>query len=340
VRSAWLRRSARAIVTRSFEAGPERNRAVGMWGAMGALGASSGAARRALDPGLRLAGHLRRQRAAGRRRDRARAARDPLRTRYQRRACARATSAARHFDLSGAVLVTAGLVSLTYGIVRTDTLGWDAPGALAPLACGLALLAAFLVVEARVARVPLVSLPVLRSGQLPVANVIVILVARVGVRSVISAGMLCATAGPALLVGVGPHGWYLPTVLPGAMLSAIGMGFSLVPATIVAMHSLPASQSGLGSGLLNTSRLVGGALGLAVLSTLADAQTRSRAALGVAHALTDGFDLAFAVGAALTLLGALVAVLLLRHPAREPVVAPVQLRPTYGDDEREGVLAA
>jgi hypothetical protein len=84
------------------------------------------------------------------------------------------------------------------------------------------------------------------------------------------------------------------------------------------MHSLPASQSGLGSGLLNTSRLVGGALGLAVLSTLADAQTRSRAALGVAHALTDGFGLAFAVGAALTLLGALLAMLLLRQPAREP----------------------
>ena len=66
------------------------------------------------------------------------------------------------------------------------------------------------------------------------------------------------------------------SVFPGALLSAIGMGFSLVPATIVAMQSLPPEQSGIGSGLLNTSRLMGGALGLAVLSTIADAQTRAR----------------------------------------------------------------
>jgi hypothetical protein len=77
-----------------------------------------------------------------------------------------------------------------------------------------------------------------------------------------------------------------------------------------------------------------------VLSTLADAQTRSRATLGVAHALTDGFDLAFAVGAALTLLGALLAMLLLRQPAREPVLAPLPLRATDREDAHDDALAA
>ena len=140
-------------------------------------------------------------------------------------------------------------------------------------------------------------------------------VGRIGARATITAGMAVATVGIALLVGIAPDGSYLGSVFPGALLSAIGMGFSLVPATIVAMQCLPASQSGIGSGLLNTSRLMGGALGLAVLSTIADAQTRANAGSGAAHALTSGFDLAFAVGAGLSLVGALVAGLRLRSSA-------------------------
>ena len=140
-------------------------------------------------------------------------------------------------------------------------------------------------------------------------------VARFSARAVITAGMLLATLGIALLSGVAPGGSYIANVLPGALLSATGMGLSLVPATIVAMQGLAGSQSGIGSGLLNTSRLMGGALGLAVLSTIADAQTRASAARGSAAALTSGFDLAFVVGAGLSLLGAVLAVLLLRSRA-------------------------
>ena len=365
-----------SILTSSFEAGAKRNRAVGMWGAMGALGASSGAllgglltqglgwpAIFAVNVPLGLALIVFSLRVI-----------PPSQT----------NAPARHFDVTGAVLVTASLVSLTFGIVRSDTLGWGSSGVLLPLVGGLVLLAAFVVVEARIAKVPLVALSLLRTGHLRVANVIVILlygaffpfwffltlylqqvlhydpiqaglsflpmtlcifaassiaprlVGRLGARRVITAGMLCATAGMALLIGVSPHGSYVSTVLPGGLLAAIGTGFSLVPATIVAMQSLPAAHSGMGSGLLNTSRLMGGALGLAVLSTIADAQTRSDAAAGAARALTSGFDRAFAVAAVFTLAGALLAAVLLRRAKPAPQFLPVR----SGEDADTDALAA
>jgi hypothetical protein len=100
----------------------------------------------------------------------------------------------------------------------------------------------------------------------------------------------------------------------------MGMGLALVSGTILAVRGVPQAQSGLASGLLNTSRLVGGALGLAVLSTIAAGRTRAETAHTVRPllALTDGFGLAFAVGAGFCLLGAAAAVVLLR-PARPPV---------------------
>jgi EmrB/QacA subfamily drug resistance transporter len=363
-----------SIVTSAFEPGPARNRAVGMWGAMGALGASSGV----------LLGGVLTQALGWPAIFAVNVPLGALVIAWGVRAIPALPSKdsrARHFDIAGAILVTASLVCLTFGIVRSDTSGWGSVGVLGPLAGGLALLVAFVAVEAR-ARDPLVPLGILRAGQLRIANAVVILlyaaffpvwffltlylqqvlgysaieaglaflpmtmsifaasslaprvVNQLGPRAVITAGMLCATAGMALLVGVDPRGSYLSTVLPGALLAAIGMGFSLVPSTIVAMQGLPPSQSGLGSGLLNTSRLMGGALGLAVLATIAAAQTRSDAAIGSAHALTNGFDLAFGVGAAFTLAGALVAFLLAHRPTRG-ALAPVSARSSLEAEERD-----
>jgi hypothetical protein len=107
-------------------------------------------------------------------------------------------------------------------------------------------------------------------------------------------------------------------VVAGALLTSLGMGFSLVPATIVAMQGVPGARSGLASGVLNTSRLMGGALGLAVLSTIAAAATRGDSGLGAARALTGGFDLAFAVAGAFGLTAAAIAVIGLRSPAAAP----------------------
>ncbi len=115
------------------------------------------------------------------------------------------------------------------------------------------------------------------------------------------------------------------------------MGLTLVPATIVAMQGVPGTQSGLASGLLNTSRLMGGALGLAVLSTIATAQTN-----GVLHAtsrsaaLAHGFDVAIRIGATFCLAGAAIAAVMLRQPLR-PAVA---VEPQPAEPEQADLLAA
>jgi len=362
-----------AILTSSLKEGSERNRGLGLWGAMGALGASSGA----LIGGL-LTQSLGWQAIF--------AVNVPLGLGIIVLGLrvippSLAHDGPRHFDLSGAVLVTTGLVALTFGIVRTDTLGYGSPGVLAPLVTGVALLVAFLAVEART-RSPLVPLSIFRAGQLRIANLVVVLlyaaffpvwffltiylqrvlgydaltagvaflpmtlsifaassfapraVGRFGARPVIASGMSVAAVGMLLLTALDPGSGYFGVVLAGAVLTSVGMGFSLVPSTIVAMQGVVGSQSGLASGLLNTSRLMGGALGLAVLSTIADARTSGALGVSAERALTNGFDLAFGVGALLCLAGAIVAALLLRPQASPTVVAaPAE------EDEPE-VLAA
>jgi Na+/melibiose symporter-like transporter len=145
---------------------------------------------------------------------------------------------------------------------------------------------------------------------------------RFGAQWVLVAGMLLATAGEALLTGIDPGGSYWSDVFPGGVLGAAGLGLALVPATIVGVQGVPRALSGLASGVLNTSRFVGAALGLAVLTTLATSHTHSEIASGTAAttALTDGFDLQFGVGAVFCLVGAIGAIVLLR-PRRTPETA-------------------
>ena len=125
------------------------------------------AARRHAHAGLRLAGDLRRQRAARRDRDRDGPAPDPG---DRARRCG-----TRNFDVAGAVLITASLVSLTFGIVRTDTLGWGSAGVLVPLAAGVALLGRCSARRGPLARAPLIPLSILRFVQLRIANLVVTL---------------------------------------------------------------------------------------------------------------------------------------------------------------------
>jgi hypothetical protein len=109
------------------------------------------------------------------------------------------------------------------------------------------------------------------------------------------------------------------------MFGATGLGLALVPATIVGVQGVPRALSGLASGVLNTSRFVGAALGLAVLTTLATSHTHSEIASGTAAAtaLTDGYALQFGIGAIFCAVGAVGAIVLLRpRAATAPETAP------------------
>jgi len=354
-----------AIIATSFEEGRERSRALGVWGAMGGLGGSLGVLLGGVltqafswpaiflvnvPIGIAVIAFSRGLVPEG-----------------------RMSSAVRHFDATGALLVTGALTVLVYGIVRTDTLGWGSTGVLEPLAVGAALLAAFVFVEGKVARAPLMPLRVFRMARLRAANLIMFLlyaavfaiwfflslylqqvlhydplqtglrflpmtlaimatstlaprlVSRFGERTVLTVGMLSAAVGLYLLTGVRAGGSYTADVLPGGLLAGMGLGLSLVPATIAAVAGVSAKESGLASGMLNTSRLMGGALGLALLSTIAASRTRADLLTGATgpSALSGGFRVAFAVAAGLSVLGALAAAVLLRvrPPAPEEVTS-------------------
>jgi EmrB/QacA subfamily drug resistance transporter len=143
------------------------------------------------------------------------------------------------------------------------------------------------------------------------------LVGRFGVRAVLSAGLVMLAAGLLLLARIGTSGsaaWYI--VLPG-VLAAAGIGLSVVTSTILATQGSRPPQAGLASGLVNTSRQVGGALGLALLVSLATQYTSHAVGAGVTvpQALTDGFRLAYLVGAGLVALGALATAALVRANA-------------------------
>jgi EmrB/QacA subfamily drug resistance transporter len=141
-------------------------------------------------------------------------------------------------------------------------------------------------------------------------------VARFGASRVIGAGMVFLAGGLLLLSRMAAGGSYVEDVLPGGVLQSLGIGFCLVPSTIVAMQDVPRKETGVASGVLNTSRLVGSALGLATLSTLAAIHTHDVAhATSAAQALTAGFDFSFRIGAALTVVG-LVAAVSLRASGR------------------------
>jgi EmrB/QacA subfamily drug resistance transporter len=356
-----------SIIATSFDEGRDRNRALGVWGAMAGLGGSSGVLLGgALTQGVGWPAIFLINVPIG------------LTVVLLGRTIipeGRSEGIGRHFDAAGAILVTAGLTALVYGIVRTDTLSWGSTGVLVPIAVATVLLALFALVEGRLSPDPLIPLKIFRMPRLRSANLVIILlysgffamwfflslylqqvhhegaletgvsflpmtlaivlassiaprlVARFGVRNMMSAGMLFVAAGLALFSGLDPASSYWTLFLPAGLLAAIGLGFSLVPATIAAVQGVPPAQSGLASALVNTSRLFGGALGLAVLSTLATSRTNSKLADGVAtlQAATDGYQVAFAVGAALCLLGGIAAVTLMGRRA-EPSVALAEER--------------
>jgi EmrB/QacA subfamily drug resistance transporter len=164
---------------------------------------------------------------------------------------------------------------------------------------------------------------------LPLAGLIIVsaggasqLVARFGFKPVLITGLLLTAAGLFWFSRVSaPGGTYVGDVLFPSMLAAVGLGLSFVPVTIGSVTGTKPSEAGLASGLINTSQQVGGALGLAVLSTIATSRTDDVFASGVrnpAVALTEGFQDAFLAGGVIALVGAvLAAVLISTRDSRE-----------------------
>ena len=146
------------------------------------------------------------------------------------------------------------------------------------------------------------------------------LIQRIGVRAVTYIGLTMGTIGLLYFARLPDHGTYVHDVLPTIVIVSIGMGLTFVPCTLLATTNVAASDAGLASGLLNTSQQIGGALGLAILASLATSKTNkilADAARPVTravheHATVSGYHVAFAVGALMLVAGGIVLLVTVR----------------------------
>jgi MFS family permease len=145
------------------------------------------------------------------------------------------------------------------------------------------------------------------------------LVTRLGVKPVLVLGMTLLTAGLVYFTQVSVGGSYVGDLLPGFLLIGVGIGFAFVPISIAALAGVEAAEAGLASGLINTSQQIGGALGIAALSTIATSRTEDAVASGTAlpAALVDGFSAAFVAGVIIAGLGVVAALTLIRRDELE-----------------------
>jgi EmrB/QacA subfamily drug resistance transporter len=285
----------------------------------------------------------------------------------------KAEGLAQHFDAAGALTVTASLMLLVYGLTQSTNVGWGSGQTIGVLLGSAALLAIFLAIETR-SHSPLMPLGIFRRRTLAGANLIgfmlgtmifgmfyllslymqqvlgfsaletgvgylavaltVIaaaglsqaLVTKVGVKPVLTVGMVLLGAGLAWFTQVSVDGSYAVDLLPGFLLIGVGMGFSFVPISIAALAGVTGKEAGLASGLINTSQQIGGALGLAILTTVATTRAESLVEKGVdpAPAFTDGYSLAFWVGVGFAVASLTATILALKREdlRAEPATAP------------------
>jgi hypothetical protein len=157
------------------------------------------------------------------------------------------------------------------------------------------------------------------------ANVAAAVVNRVGVKPALIFGMSMLTVGLLYFTQVSVDGSYWSDLFPGFLVLGIAIPFAFVPITIAALAGTKPQEAGLASGLINTSQQIGGAVGIAFLSTIAVTTTDDAVAGGSAMpvALTDGFVNAFWAGAAIAFAGVLVSIFLVRGRDLRPQEAVV-----------------
>lgn len=152
------------------------------------------------------------------------------------------------------------------------------------------------------------------------------LVTRIGVKPVLLVGMSSLTAGLLYFTQVSVSGSYVGDLLPGFLLIALGLGFSFVPISIAALAGVQPNEAGLASGLINTSQQIGGALGIAALSTIATSRTEDAVAGGAsqASALVSGFHGAFVAGVIIAAIGIVATATLIRRDELEQPVEELE----------------
>ena len=347
--AALISPAALSLVTTIFSEGAERNKALGIWGAVAGSGGAAGVLLGGtltewagwewvlfVNVPIGLAAVALAPRLLPENRD---------------------EGAARAFDATGAVLVTSGLALLVYTLVDAESAGWTSTQTVGLGALSLATLAAFIAWESRASH-PLMPFGIFRLQTLrganavglllgmamfamffflslymqqvlgysaletgfaflPLAATIIVsatvaaqLVTRIGARPTLIAGMLLVAGALVWFSQVSADGSYLGDVLFPGLVVAVGLGFAFVPVTIAAVTGTRPDEAGLASGLINTSQQVGGALGLAILVSIANSRTANLVSDGVRDqtvTLTEGFQTAFLVGAGFALVGAIVA---------------------------------
>ncbi len=345
--------AALSIVTTTFAEGSERNRALGIWGAVAGAGGAAGVLlggvltewagwEWVLFVNVPIAAFVVWQ--------------APQRLLESRDEDERE----RTLDIPGAISITAGLALLVYGLVDAVDQGWTSSTTLIRVAVALVLIGIFVAIELRTRR-PLVPFSIFRNRTLRGANVVGLLtgmslfsmffmitlylqqvlgldaleaglaylplaiaiilaagmagqlVTRLGFKPVVIAGLITVGTGLAWFTQISADGSYWVDVLGPSILAGVGLGLTFVPVTIAAMSGTKREEAGLASGLINTSQQVGGALGLAILASIANSTTNDSFETGASQAvaLTDGFSTAFLVGAFFAFAGAALAAILI-----------------------------
>jgi EmrB/QacA subfamily drug resistance transporter len=366
---ALLAPAALSILTTIFAAGSERNKALGVWGAVAGSGGAAG---------VLLGGVIT----------------DALGWEwvlfinvpigivaallsYQLIRESRAEVEQRSFDLPGAATVTAGLTAAVYAIVEAEKIGWTSTRTLAVFAASAVLLGAFVVIERR-AVAPLVPFRIFRLrtvaganvamlfvgaamfglfyflslsmqqvlgysaleaglAQLPLAGTLVLaagaiapLVTRWGSKPVTLAGLVTFAAGLVWFSRMPADADFVVDLLGPSLVVAVGLAATFVSLTVAAVDGITENESGLASGLINTTQQIGGALGLAVLTAVATGRTESVAGeFAPAVALNEGFQAGLLVAAGIVV----VAVVLTAVFARGTEPAPA-------DGPRDAVVSA
>jgi hypothetical protein len=152
------------------------------------------------------------------------------------------------------------------------------------------------------------------------------LVTRLGVKPVLATGLTLLGVGLLLFTRVSVDGSYVGDLLPGFLLIGVGLGFSFVPVSIAALAGVSGGEAGLASGLINTTQQIGGALGLAILTTVSTTRTDNLIAdrVPLPEALTRGFSLAFWVALGFAVISVVTTLLVLR---REDLVVREEAEP-------------